>query len=520
VVTTATALALVVVTLAAFTALGIAASRGRVGSVEDLITARNSTGRGRLSATLVASVMGVWILLSAPEAGATFGLAAAFGYAAGEALPMLAYSRLGPRIRALVPEGHSITEYAYARYGAAMYAFVLVVSVLYMFVFLAAELTGIALALSLVADVPQWVTASLVGGFVLVYTGYGGLRASVFTDTVQTLFVLPLLVIALVGTVVALGGTGEVYANVVATDPGLLDPTAADGLRFGLALSLAVVGAELINQTWWQRIYAGESSAAVGRGFGVAAAANGAILLLATLFGVIAAGNADVETPAVAFFALLGAAFPEPLVLAVVLLALLLVMSSVDSLFNALASVVTADLPRLLDDPDDRTLTIGARALTVVVALAAIYVSQEARSVLELFLFADLLGAAIAFPVYYGLYARRATGTDALLGGIGGLAVGAAFFPFPLGIAGALRSLPVVGGALPAPDGLYLTAFAGAAVTSVALTLASTRLTGGTYDLDSLAGEVGRLGDPVADGGSADPEGDEEGGAEPTEVGR
>jgi len=39
------------------------------------------------------------------EAGAAFGgIAAVAGYAVGESLPMLVYMKLGPRIRALIPE--------------------------------------------------------------------------------------------------------------------------------------------------------------------------------------------------------------------------------------------------------------------------------------------------------------------------------------------------------------------------------------------------------------------------------
>lgn len=500
-VTTTVALGLTVATLVAFTALGVWVSRGRVDSVEDLLTARNAIGEGRMTATLVASVMGVWILLSAPEAGAVFGIAAVVGYAVGEAVPMLAYSKVGPRIREVIPEGHSLTEYAYARYGTPMYAFVLAVSVFYMFVFVAAELTGISLALALVADVPQWQTAVLVGGFVLAYTGYGGLRASILTDTVQALLVLPLLVVAFAGAVIALGGAGEVHAGIVATDPSLLDPTATSGLRFGAALALAILGAELINQTWWQRIYAGANASTVARGFRSAAVANGLIVLLAALFGVVAVGATTVETPAVAFFELLGSAFPEPIVLGVVLLALLLVMSSVDTLFNALASVVTADLPRLLDDPDDRTLALGARSLTVAVAVGAVAVSLRARSVLELFLFADLLGAAVAVPLLYGLFSGRLTGRGALAAGVAGLLVGAAYFPFPLGIGGALRSLPVLGDLLPAPDGLYLTAFAGAFLVSGLLTVVLARTASGEYDFDRLTREIRRLDEPATDGG-------------------
>ena len=508
-VTTTVALGLTVATLLAFTAVALWHSRSAVGSVEDLMTARDSIGSRRLTATLVASVMGVWILLSAPEAGAGFGIAAVIGYGIGEAVPMLAYSKLGPRIRQVVPNGHSLTEYALARYGASMYAFVLLVSGLYMFVFVAAELTGIASALALVAGVPQWQTAVLVGGAVLLYTSYGGLQASILTDSIQAILVVPLLGLAAVGAVLALGGPTTIHANVAAADPTLLDPTNLAGLQFGLALAFAVLGAELINQTWWQRIYAAEDGATVERSFRFASLTNGLLVVAAALFGIVAVGSADVVTDVtssaynadVAFFVLLQSTFPEWLVLVVVLLALLLVMSSVDTLFNALASVVTADLPRLLSDPDDRTLKLGARALTVVVALGAMYVSLRARSVLRLFFFADLLGTAVAVPLVYGLYSKRLTGRGALASSLGGLAVGLAYFP---DFAASLRSLPVVGGLLPAADPLYLTAFGGAFLTASVLTVVAARLSAPTYDHDRLTSEIRRLDDPAVDGGQSD----------------
>jgi Na+/proline symporter len=505
------ALGLTVLTLAVFSALGVWYARGRVGSVEDFLSARNTAGPGATTATLIASVMGVWILLSPAEAGAAFGgVAAVAGYAVGEALPMLAYAELGPRIRALVPEGHSLTEYALARYGPAMYALVLGVSVLYMFVFLAAEFTGIAQTLALVAGVPRWQTAALVGGFVLLYTAYGGLRASIFTDAVQTVVVSPLLVVCGVGALVALGGPGPVVDRVAAADPSLLNPGFLTGLRFGLWVSIAIVGAELINQTWWQRIYAARDPATLRRGFRIAAVVNAALVAVAGLFGVVARGYVDLGVggggeyrASVAFFVLLVEAFPEWIVLGVVLVALLLVMSSADSLVNALASVVTVDLPRLLSDPDDRTLVFGARALTVVVAVAAVYVSLRARSVLRLFLFADLLGAAVAVPLLAGLYSRRVTGPGVLVAAIAALAVGVVYFP-PAIVRGVVAAVPVLGPALPAPS--FLWSFVGAAGVSTGLTALAVLAgwaAGVRFEFDDLAAAVRRFDDEevAADGG-------------------
>jgi len=491
------ALGLTVATLVGFAALGIWQTRGRDRSADDFLTARNSVGGRSLTATLVASVMGVWILFSAPEAGAGFGIAAVVGYGISEAIPMLAYSKVGPRVRELLPEGHSLTEYAHARYGTTFYGFIVLVSALYMFIFVAAELTGIAGALSLVAGVPRWQTALLVGGFVLCYTGYGGLRATIVTDTVQAVLVAPLLALVVGGLVVALGGPGAIYADVSASNPALVDPTNMAGLRFGLALSFAIFGAEMVNQTWWQRIYAGRDDDAVAGSFRNATLLNGSIVVLAALLGVVAVGHSGgaLETPSVAFFVLVQSVFGEGVLLAVVLLALLLVVSSVDSLFAALASLVTADLPRLVD-VDDSRLRLGARLLTAAVALAAIYVSLRAQSVLRLFFFADLLGAAVAVPLLYGLYSRALTGRGALLSSLAGLAVGLAYFPDFRGI---WTAVPVVGDLLPAADPLYLTSFGGAVVVSTLCTLVAARLSSATFDFDRLA-DAGTV--AMADGGT------------------
>ncbi|WP_246982635.1 sodium:solute symporter family transporter [Halorientalis marina] len=502
------ALGATVVVLGAFSAIGLWYSAGRVRSIEDFISARGTAGGGTLTATLIASSMGAWILFSPAEAGAAFGgITAVFGYAAGSALPLLAYVVVGPRIREYLPDGHSLTEYAYARYGRAMYAYVLVVSVLYMFIFLAAEMTGITGALELVAGVPRWQTAAVVGLFVLSYTVYGGLQASIFTDTIQTLVILPLLAVGFGGALLALGGPGEIHASVAARNPSLLDPGFVTGLQFGGYVAIAVLGAEMLNQAWWQRIYAAESDRTLRRSFLVAAVAVVPMILVAGLFGLAATGlDAIVTDPTsagynadVAFFLVVDSAFPAWVALAVVLLAILLVMSTADTLFNAIASVVTADLPTLLDDPDDRTLTLGARGLTVAVALAATLVGAQGYSVLRIFLTADLLAAATFLPLLYGLFSSRPGGHGMLVASVSGLLVGLAFFPT---LRGLVASVPGVGPLLPAPD--FLLAFAGAAFVSGGLAVVFALLTPGRFDLDDLGRDVRRLDDAAESGEVSD----------------
>lgn len=496
-VSTELALAVTVVALGVFTVAGVLHARGRVQTLDDYVTARATTGPAATTATLVASVMGAWILLAPAEAGAAFGgLPAVLGYAIGSAIPFLLFIPVGLRVRELLPEGHSLTELALARYGRLMYVLVLAVSIFYMSVFLAAELTGVAAALALIAEVPQPYTAALIGGFVLLYTTYGGLVASVFTDTLQTIVILPLLAVSFTGAILALGGTGSLHAAATSADPVLLDPTFGPGVAFGVYVAFAVLGANMLNQGVWQRVYAARDNESVRRGFSVAAVAVIPLVLLAGLFGVVSAAlglTAD-GGASVAFFLLVIEAFPEWIALAVVVLAVLLVASSADTMCNAIASLVTIDLARLVD-ADGQTLGRAGRLLTALVAIGATVVGAQGYSVLALFLTADLVAAAVFVPFLAGLWSTTLSDRGALAASLAGLTVGITYFPHS---ASALAALPV-----PTPAPSFLAAFAGATLVSALAAAVAHFLGGAEADLGALGAEIRQLDHPMTDGGVA-----------------
>ncbi|GGM60784.1 Na+/proline symporter [Halarchaeum rubridurum] len=471
----------VVVAALALTALvGVwYAKRGDL-SLDALLTARGSASEGTTVASVVGSVMGAWILLSPAEAGAAYGgLTAVLGYALGSAAPLLLFVPVAARVRDVMPDGHSLTEYVRARFGTTFYLFVVVVSVFYMFVFLAAEMTGVTAALALVAGVPAWATAVVIGGFVLAYTAYGGLVASLVTDTVQTAVALPLLVVAAVGALWRLGGTDAVHATAASEAPQLITLTNPAALAFGFYVVFAVLGANVLHQGVWQRIWAAESTSSVKRAFGVSAVAVVPMIVLAGVFGVVAAARGLVDGNAgVSFFLVVNDVFSTPLALGVVVLAVLLVASTADTVLNGIASVVTVDLAAFTD-ADAETLTRTARAATVVVALAAIVVGARGYDVLTLFFLADLLGAATFAPFVLGLYLPTLGERGALLASVSGLVVGLTYFP-GLGIGSALAALGV-----PITPSFFWV-FVGSTGVSVGLTLLAAALGRDEYDVRAL----------------------------------
>ncbi|TQQ79973.1 sodium:proline symporter [Halonotius terrestris] len=501
-VSTSLGLGLTVATLAVFTVAGLLYSRGRVGSVEDLLTARNSTGTGMTTATLIASTMGAWILFSPAEAGAAFGgITAVMGYAIGSAIPLLLFIPVGKRIRELMPTGHSLTEFVLVRFGPAMYVFVLIVSVFYMFIFLAAEMTAITGGLELIAGIPPWQTATVIGGFVLFYTAYGGLVASIFTDTIQTLVILPLLAVGFAAAVVSLGGTGELYRTAMATDPSLLDPGYLPGLKFGLYVVFAILGANFLNQGMWQRVYAADSEATLGRAFGVASLTVIPMVLLSGLFGIAAAGLglSSADTAGISFFLVVTEALPDAIAFAVVLLAVLLVMSSADTMLNAISSLVTVDLARLVNVDDDRSLRLTGRGLTAAVAVGAVIIGAQGYSVLQLFLTADLFAAAVFVPLIWGLYSRQLTQSGALAASFAGLVVGIAYFPM---LRGLVATIPGIAGVLPEPA--FLPAFLGATAVSAAVTAGAAAVGGDAFAFESLTTEIRSFDAPATEASTDD----------------
>ncbi len=428
--TGAVALLVTLVTVGLFALLGLLYASQRTVNLEDYMVSRNRLGAGVATATIVSSAMGVWILFSPPQVGASSGIAGILGYCLGSAAPIALFTQLGPRIRQLMPKGHSLNEFVLYRFGNRMYLLVLGLIVFYMFIYLAAELTAIAKALQLLADLPLGWTALVVITATFVYTTYGGLSASIFTDAIQFAVILPLLLVSFGVGLLALGGWDAALAPVRLNTPELLTLRNLDGIKLGASLMIAIVAAELFNQSNWQRIYACRTDSTVRRAFTSSALVILPMILLAGGLGLLAAhfGFNDDR----AFFLLVQQlALPLWVVMTVLVLALALVMSTLSSLLNGIASVFTVDLIRLFPQMQSSGLLRISRLLTVAIGLPAILIAAQGYDVLYLFLLADLVCAGAFFPVVLGFYARKFTGKMAFWSSTIGILAGALFFPKP-----------------------------------------------------------------------------------------
>ena len=402
-----------------------------LGGLEDYVVARNSQNTLATMATLLASTFGGWILFSPAQAAAWGGIGAVLGYAIGAMSPRLAMIPLGRRMREVMPAGHSLTEFILARYGHGMYGLTLAIMLFYLFIALSAEITAIAKLVTLIAPVPLWQTSAIVMAATLIYTSYGGLRASIFTDKVQVLVILPLLGVLLYYGWKAAGGVSPTLDALRQNAPHMLDFSDPIGIKAGLTLFVAIMLTGLFHQGAWQRIYASRDSGTVGRGFLFGVLMVMPFIFAMGLFGLASKALVPDGYSGVAVFALVMSHIPDWFAFALIPLGLALVMSTADSAISAVSSLIAIDLGRLMPRADSRRMMQVSRTLVVLLALPVMVVAAQGYSVLYLFLLADLLCSAAAFPVFYGLFSKRHDGMRAMVGTVCGLVTGLLLFPAP-----------------------------------------------------------------------------------------
>ncbi len=423
------ALIIAVVVCGGFAVLGALYARRQRTDAEGFTAARGSTGAWWSGLSLVALMAGTWVLFSPGEMASYTGLATLLGYALGMAAPLVILAWLGPALVRRHPDAAGPGLMARARWGAPAQLLISVLTIAYMGSYVVAELTAISGAFSVVAGVPPWATAVLVAVATLTYAAWGGLRVTIFTDGVQAWFILPLLIASFCGTVGAFGGW-EAAQRPLSEHAELMALASRPGIEAGLSLILAIVAANLFDQSVWQRVVACRDDATRRRAFLLAALGIIPVILLAGWFGLwYAARGGDPAQAPTALFLVVAQATPAWVGLVVLALALILVMSTLGSLANGLAGLVAADVAsfRPATTPAQR-LAIG-RAVTIAAALVAVPIAAAQPSVTYVFLVADLLCATAVVPVFAGLLGARLPLAGLFAAVAAGMAVALPAFP-------------------------------------------------------------------------------------------
>ena len=424
-----TSLSIVIVISLIFAVLGVYHSKKFQG-INNYLTANRNVGLFSLTTSLVASALGAWVLFG-PAAAATWGgIGAVIGYALGTAFPMIFLIYLGKKIRNEFSKGSSLIEFMRKKFGKSLFKLILLMTIFYMFVFLCAEVTAIAVLINYISGTELWITALIVLLTTLSYTLYGGLRASIFTDNIQ-MIVIGILILISISFITSFTGNEFSFTFIKQKNPQLLSSSYIPSYTAGLTFFIAVAATNLFHQGNWQRVYAAKNYQTLKKSLIISFFLIVPIVFFMGFVGMVSFSIDPSNRPDLGFFTLLLKEQTEFLSIIIVILGLALTISTVDTLVNAISSLFIVDGKATFNLDKKTNYLRLSKFFIIFLSLIAFFVASKGFDILYLFLLADLFCCAFVFTVFYSFYNKDINEKVAYISILIGLIGGFLLFPFP-----------------------------------------------------------------------------------------
>ena len=424
-----TSLTLVIGISLIFTLFGLVYSKKYQG-INNYLTANRSVKFFSLSTSLVASALGAWILFGPASAATWGGIGAVIGYALGTAFPMIFLIFLGKKIRSDFPKGSTLIEFLRKKFGKSLFKLILFMSIFYMFIFLCAEVTAVSILINYISGTSLWITASIILIATLTYTLYGGLRASIFTDTIQSLLIFILFLISVI-YLTSFTNDQFSFSFIKEKSPHLLSFNYIPNYTAGLTFFIAVAATNLFHQGNWQRVYAAKNNEILKKSLIISFLVIIPIVFFMGFTGLIAVSINPKVQPDLGFFSLLLSEQSELLSLIIIILGLSLTISTIDTLVNAISSLVIVDAKATLNINKKTNYLKLSKYIIIILSIIAFIIASKGFSVLYLFLLADLFCCAFVLTVFYSFYNKKLNEKTAYISIIVGLIGGFLLFPVP-----------------------------------------------------------------------------------------
>jgi Na+/proline symporter len=424
-----TSLVLVITVSLVFTFVGLVYSKKYQG-INNYLTANRNIGFFSLTTSLIASALGAWILFGPASAATWGGIGAVIGYAMGTAFPMIFLIFLGKKIRNEFPKGSTLIEFLRKRFGKSLFKLILLMTVFYMFVFLCAEVTAVAVLINYISGTQLWITALIILIATLAYTLYGGLRVSIFTDNIQMIIIVILFLISVVYLTSFSEGQFS-FSFIKTKNPHLLSGNYIPNYTAGLTFFIAVAATNLFHQGNWQRVYAAKNNVVLKKSLITAFIVIIPIVFFMGFSGLVAISVDPKVIPDLGFFSLLLRDQTELLSLIIVILGLSLTISTVDTLVNAISSLIIVDGKATFNFSKKTDYLKISKFFIIGLSIIAFIIASKGFSVLYLFLLADLFCCAFVLTIFYSFYNKRINEKNAYTAIIVGLVGGFLLFPAP-----------------------------------------------------------------------------------------
>ena len=379
-----------------------------------------------LTSSLAASALGAWILFGPASAATWGGLGAVTGYALGAATPMLFLYNFGPKIRKEFPNGLSLTEFIKKRFGLGILKISLFLILFYLVIFLIAEVTAIAFLLNFISETPLWITAGITLIICLLYILRGGFKLSIITDKYQ--FVI-IAVLILTSMILILGNLEiNSFELIKQNSSKLVSSKYLPNYTAGLTFFIAVAATNLFHQGNWQRIFAAKNNLILKKSLIYSSIIIFIIVFWMGYTGLISLSLNSKVIPDLAFFYLI-LSNNYLITISILVLALALTLSTIDTLINAISSIFIINGKQINKFISGKNIRNKTNYIIILICFLVFYLASKGFSILYLFLLADLFCCAAVVTIFYGFFNKKINSKLSNFSILGALFLGILFFP-------------------------------------------------------------------------------------------
>jgi SSS family transporter len=414
----------------------------------------STAGRSVKTGLIASSVVSAWTwaatLLQSSTVAYQFGISGPFWYAAGASIQVIIFAILAMELKRKAPSSHTFPEMIYARFGKHSHKIFLFFALMTNTIVTAMLVLGGAAVVNSLTGINIYVAAFLIPVGVIIYTFFGGLKATFLAEYLNTVFlftVVLVFVIAVYFTNSQIGGISGMFTKL--TEVAIIKPVegnfagsyltmaSSGALIFGIINIVGNFGTVFVDQAYWQRAIAASPKSAF-KGFMIGGLAWFAIpFTLATTLGLSAVA---IGTPLTAEQIGMGLVAPTAAsqvlgnVGAILLLTMLFtaVTAAGSAELISVSSLVTYDIYRTYVKPSAtgrglmRISRLAIVGFGMGMGLLALALMQVGASLQYVYLAMGVLIGSAVVPISLAIVWKRTNKVAATLGALGGLACGVA----------------------------------------------------------------------------------------------
>ena len=159
----------------------------------------STAGRSVKTGLIASSVVSAWTwaatLLQSSTVAYQFGISGPFWYAAGASIQVVLFAILALELKRKVPSSHTFPEIIYARFGKHSHKVFLFFALMTNTIVTAMLVLGGAAVVNSLTGIDIYVAAFLIPVGVIIYTFFGGLKATFLAEYLNTVFLFTVVLV-------------------------------------------------------------------------------------------------------------------------------------------------------------------------------------------------------------------------------------------------------------------------------------------------------------------------------------